>query len=373
MARKARLNLAQIIYTGFGGLGSVAFSLIGGDVQREHDWAVGFIGDQELDRSYAERCLGLGVDWAIFRSVAGKPFRAWWQLARWLADKRPTAVILHSINSILPCRWYAWRSGAQLIAVEHTPNAVKTRREWVFSRLSMLLADRVVVLTPEYRAELAEAHWWLYRAEKVSVIANGIDTDVFRPRETRRWEEAGRVRLGMAARFSFSKRQDLLVAVLERLVVLRPKMQFELVFAGDGTEFSRVQQLAAASPLRAQVRFDGLLSEGEMPEWLSGLDLYVHATEGETLSTSLLQAMASALPIVASDIPGVRNLLGSQGEYGTCASNEVEGFARAIAEFIDRPEEARERGRRARALVCEQYSNRVMLQNYLALLQTPVQ
>jgi glycosyltransferase involved in cell wall biosynthesis len=363
------MKVSQITYTGFGGLGSVVFSLLSADASRQHQWSIGFIGDQPLDASYPQRCQDHGVDFAAFQSTSGKPFRAWSALARWLAQNRPDAVICHPINSILACRWYAWRHGARLVAVEHTPNQVKTRNEWVFSRLAMMLADRVVVLTPEYRDELRRAHGWLFHSSKVAVVPNGIDTAAYRPAAVP-CQELGRVlTLGMAARFSFSKRQDLLVAVLERLAVLRPALEVQLRFAGDGSETERVQALAQASPSEPHIRFNGLLSEEAVAPWLRELDIYVHATEGETLSTSLLQAMATALPIVASDIAGVRNLLGGQGEFGGCVANEVEAFARAILILVDDPARAEAMGQRARARIMEHYSQNAMLSSYLAVIE----
>lgn len=359
------MRIAQITYSGFGGLGSVVFSLIAADAARNHHWSLGFIGDQPLDASYPPRCEEHGVVYEAFRSTPGRPYRAWLALARWLGVVRPDAVICHSINSILACRWYAWRHGTRLVSVEHTPNQVKTRSEWAASRLSMLLADRIIVLTEGYCEELRRAHGWLFRSSKVTVIPNGIDTTAFSPTAVPRAAATTVLRLGMAARFSFSKRQDMLVAVLERLEELRPELSVELTLAGDGGELERVKTLAAASPVASRIRFEGLLNENDIAPWLRELDLYVHVTDGETLSTSLLQAMATGLPIIASDIPGVRNLLGAAEEYGRCVASDADAFARAILEFVDDPARGAALGQRARARMGDRYSHKVMLQRYL--------
>lgn len=364
------MKITQITYTGFGGLGSVVFSLIGADKTKAHQWSIGFIGNLPLDDAYPPRCEQHGVSYAALRSIAGRPYRAWLALARWLADTKPDAVICHSINSILACRWYAWRHNAVLIAVEHTANQVKSRMGRVFSRLSMLLADRVVVLTGEYRDELRHAHGWLFRGAKVSVIPNGIDTDVFYPDGEPAHAPVRFIRLGMAARFSFSKRQDLLVAVAERLATLRPTLAVELAFAGDGDELARVRQLAASSSVAPGIRFDGLLPEDDVAPWLRRLDVYVHATDGETLSTSLLQAMATGLPIIASDIPGVSNLLGKDGEYGVCVDNDVDAFTRAILALIDDPDRYVALGLRSRQRILDNYSNQTMLNSYLEVIES---
>lgn len=110
---------------------------------------------------------------------------------------------------------------------------------------------------------------------------------------------------------------------------------------------------------------DGLLNEQQVADWLRGLDVYVHATDGETLSTSLLQAMATGLPIVASAIDGVTNLLGSAGEYGVCATNDADEFTHAILRVADSHELLNALGSRARDRILNRYSNQVMLESYL--------
>lgn len=362
------MNIAQVTYTGFGGLGSVVFSLIAADEDPDRRWQIAFIGDQPLDLAYPPSCQKYNVSFAVFRSTAGKPYRAWVALSQWLTKVKPDAVICHSINSVLACRWYAWWHRAKLLVVEHTPNQVKTRSEWAASRMSMLLADRVVVLTEEYKAELKSAHRWLFRPNKIRLIPNGIDTNTFYPAKSRSINHASVIHLGMAARFSTSKRQAMLISVLEQLATLRPDLIFQLRFAGDGSEFERVQALAADSPLNLRIKFDGLLTERQMPVWFRELDIYVHATDGETLSTSLLQAMATGLPIVASDIPGVSNLL-KQNAYGICVDNHASAFANGISGLVDQAEERSALGQRARTQAIKHYSHMVMLQRYLNLLQ----
>lgn len=360
------MRIAQIIYTGFGGLGSVAFSLVDAD-RRRHDWLIGFIGDQSIDRSYPARCEAAGVAWKEFRSVAGRPYGAWARLARWLDEVRPDAVILHSINSILPCRWYAWQRSVPLIAVEHSSNLVKSRSEKLASRLCMALADRVVLLTPEYERELAEFHGLLYRSRKVRIIANGIDVAAYAP-ATNRTTVPDEVRLGMAGRFSFSKRQDLLVHMLGVLRAAHPDASWRLSLAGDGQELQRVKAVATELGLADHVEFTGLLDEPGLGEWMRGLDIYVHASDGETLSTALLQAMATACPIVASDVTGIRNLLNGAAPLGELAANDANVFAEKVADLWFDADRRRTLGARARAASVTSYSNDTMLACYLGLI-----
>lgn len=362
------MKIANISYSGFGGLESVIFSLISADLKKNNDWYIAFIGEQPLDERYVARCKAYNVTYSMHRSTPGFPFLAWLNMASWLKKMKPDIVICHTINPILICKWYAKLNKATLIAVEHASPQTKSRSEWVFSYLSMFLADKIILLTKEYKAEFKKSLGKFFFSHKVKLIANGIDLKVFYPSKLNR-SLNGLIKIGMAARFSFSKRQDILILVLEQLSILRPDLFFELKLAGNGNELECVKKLATSHSNLNLVSFDGLLSEEEVSSWLRELDIYVHATDAETLSTSLLQAMASSLPIVSSDISGVRNLLGDSGEYGLCVPNDPKIFAKTIIYLLENPTLSKDLGRRARKFTEEKYGNEDMLQNYLKVIE----
>lgn len=79
--------------------------------------------------------------------------------------------------------------------------------------------------------------------------------------------------------------------------------------------------------------------------------------------------MATGLPIVASDIAGVCNLLGQQGEYGYVVDNEIEAFARAILLLLDDPARVVALGQRVRVRILDRYNQAVMLDSYLDVIE----
>ena len=101
---------------------------------------------------------------------------------------------------------------------------------------------------------------------------------------------------------------------------------------------------------------------------MRGLDIYVHASDGETLSTALLQAMATACPIVASDVTGIRNLLNGAAPLGELAANDANVFAEKVADLWFDADRRRTLGARARAASVTSYSNDTMLACYLGLI-----
>jgi glycosyltransferase involved in cell wall biosynthesis len=363
------LKVAQIIYSGMGGHGSVAFSLI--DADSNADWRplMGFFGIEPLSRAYAKKCQMRGISYEYFAALSGKSWRAWPRIFRWLIDANPEAIVLHSVTALLPCLMYSRRREAPLVVVEHQPNALKSRSEWVFSCLAMLLADRVVVLTPDYDQELRARVGLFYRAGKVQIIPNGIDTSRFRP-AIHAVNQRGPIWLGMAARFTRTKRQDMLIEMLAELRRREPGTDWRLNLAGDGEVWESIKRTAQAKGLDASVNLPGQLDEEQLIEWYHSINIYLHASEGETLSTSLLQAMASGLPIVASDVPGIRNLVYGETICGVLVDGQSpQGFAEAVIRLVNEPKVAAGLGEAGRQLVEEHYSQNQMFATYSSLIR----
>ncbi|MCP4451388.1 MAG: glycosyltransferase family 4 protein, partial [Planctomycetes bacterium] len=172
----------------------------------------------------------------------GRAWRSWSNVFKQLTRIRPDAIILHSVKTILPCWLYARRRGIRLIAVEHQSNALKERSEWVVSRLLMILAAEVVVLTPDYQQELEYRLGTTFRTAKTHTIPNGIDVSLFSPRSEARLGRRGIVVIGMAARFSSKKRQGALVEALNILRSSHSQIDWRLSLAGDGETLGDIRE-----------------------------------------------------------------------------------------------------------------------------------
>lgn len=367
--QQQKLKVAQILYSGLGGHGSVAFSLLAGDPANCWHNALGFVGIEPLLPAYKKICDERGIPHNYFRVISGKSFLVWPQITAWLYRLRPDVVLLHSVKALLPCLAYSAVFSKPLILVEHQANALKTRPEWLITRLGMLFATRVVYLTENYANEVRTRIGKVYRADKVELIPNGIDIIKFSPAE--KSILAGQtVTFGMAARFTNMRRQDILVNTLADLIRLVPDIHWHLSLAGDGATLDSVRNLVVVKGLQHQVTITGHLDETELIDWFKGLDIYVHASEGETLSTSMLQAMACGLPVVASDVPGIRNLLSGDCGFGRLiAHQDSSEFATVLNELVSYPVTTREMGSSARRLVEEKYSHKIMAARYSELIE----
>jgi len=187
-------------------------------------------------------------------------------------------------------------------------------------------------------------------------IPNGVDSERFRPGSEGE-REAERERLGLPGdgplalymgRFEQVKRLDQLIEALAHTPGLR------LAMVGEGSEEQRLRRLVAERDLSARVT---VLARTEEPEPLyRAADVYVSTSSTEGMSNSVLEAMASGLPVVATAASGMAELV--TAATGSLVEQEAgaAGFAEALSTLAADAELRRRLGSGARTLVEERYS-----------------
>jgi glycosyltransferase involved in cell wall biosynthesis len=200
------------------------------------------------------------------------------------------------------------------------------------------------------------------------VIPNGIDTLAFCPLESSHSGDAPCI-VGMASRMTGIKRQDVLIDAVAMLCTRDGRHAWRLSLAGDGDSLRALRDRVEALGLGDVVSFTGYLGKPELREWFRSLDIYAHASAGETLSTSLLQAMAMGLPIVGSNVPGIANLLSLDGGIGLLAEQTPEAFASGLSQARSDRAEMSRMGRLARSVAVREYSQLRMFERYQGLLE----
>jgi glycosyltransferase involved in cell wall biosynthesis len=179
-----------------------------------------------------------------------------------------------------------------------------------------------------------------YRLDRrrISVISNAVDADRFPARDRRRRTEAraalglsgDRPVLGYLGALSDEKRPDWAIDLVERLD------DTTLLVAGDGP---RRAQLAARVSERAaladRVRFVGPTSEPE--SFLAALDALVLPSRTEGVPGVLLEAALVGVPVVATDVGGVGEVIGSTGSGVTVDVEDLDGFVDAVRSVLAQP------------------------------------
>ena len=357
------MKVLQVLYSGLGGHGSVVTSLI--DADRNHEWehSLLFYGVEELLPAYASFCRERAIPYTLVRKKKGLRSLELLAVYRALEKHKPEVILLHSTMLCFPVWLYCLSSRARFIAVEHTANQFKSRVEWVSSFLVLRLASGVVYLTQRYREEMKARFGKLPEFDRTVVIQNGVDTEKFGPRPSD--HASARIRFGMVGRFAAPKNQLLLVKVFASLLKNRRIPQSaSLHFAGAGEGWQRVKDEVEAGGLAEQVILHGVLDERQLVGFFHGLDVYLHASAAETMCTAIMQAMSCRLPVLASNIDGIRELLVA-GEEGLLFENDDPASLENLLVLLASQEALRNRiGLAARRRAEQNFSSMRMFAGY---------
>jgi glycosyltransferase involved in cell wall biosynthesis len=217
---------------------------------------------------------------------------------------------MHGSAYILPAKIAALFSNkkTKIVVRETQANHLKTKAQWVSLTGSMFFADHIICLTQEFRDQIKEKLGWLFRGKKVVVISNGINLDIYKPGNRTTGEN---IVIGMQSRLVRIKDH---ITLLKAFALLKQKQtgqafNLKLRIAGDGDFKDELVKYTAELGLNDDVEFTGMIPEDELVVFLQSLDIYVHASLGETMSTAIMQAMACKLPIVASGVNGINNMI----------------------------------------------------------------
>jgi glycosyltransferase involved in cell wall biosynthesis len=175
--------------------------------------------------------------------------------------------------------------------------------------------------------------------ERTVVIPNAVDVAAA-PRATPDHEKARIVAVGR-----LKAPKDFLTLV--RALRVLPRGTFEAVIAGDGPDRHRLEREIDALGIGESVRLLG--ERSDVLRLLAEGDVFVLSSRSEGLPMSVLEAMAAGLPVVASRVGGVPELLGDGVEGLLVRPGEVGELAAALADLIAEPALRRRLGDAARA------------------------
>ena len=169
-------------------------------------------------------------------------------------------------------------------------------------------ADQLIAVSAALEAKMIEAG---APADGIAVVPNGVDTELFHPGD----RSAARRALGVSddATVLFSAGglieqkgyQDLIAG----LAILADRPDLRLSIAGDGPFEAALRQAAADAGLAGRVSLLGRLAPEAMAEWYRAADLLVFGSWREGCPNVVIEALASGLPVVATRVGGVPELV----------------------------------------------------------------
>jgi teichuronic acid biosynthesis glycosyltransferase TuaC len=181
--------------------------------------------------------------------------------------------------------------------------------------------------------------------DRISVIPDGVDTGKFKPMD----KSAVRAELSLPRGFLVLyvgslfrlKRVDMLIRICASL---SKDFDFYMLVVGDGPEKQNLESSAKSLDLK-NIIFKGSIPHEDMPSYMAASDVLILPSETEGLPTSVQEAMACGIPVIASNVGGISDLI-SNGVTGYLASNEVE-MGESLREMMSSPDSVSLMGKNA--------------------------
>jgi glycosyltransferase involved in cell wall biosynthesis len=203
----------------------------------------------------------------------------------------------------------------------------------IFSRMVFPLAlDAEVCVAPHFQERLKRRWATRWSGQRPHMIYNSRPLAV-RPVDERRVRQGGRGVIGSIGRLTDQKGYGTLIDALPRVRERIPQAQIVLI--GDGDRRGELERQARRLGVEASVRFLG--QRDDASELLGTLDVFALPSLWEGIPTALLECIAAGVPVVASDVPGNRDLIEGGASGWLVPPQDAGALADAlIAALLDR-------------------------------------
>ena len=222
--------------------------------------------------------------------------------------------------------------------------------QW-FIRRQFELATRVIVLSPQWQDYVRA----IAPAARIEILANSVPLKPVTERVRRAGEAIEILSLGLVGQRKGS--YDLIEA-FGRLVRAVPEAR--LTIAGNG-EVDQARALVTRLGLEGKVRLPGWIEMAQKDALLHNADIYVLPSYNEGLPVSVLEAMASGVPVVTTPVGGLPDLIHNGVNGILVPAGDVEALANALMELCHNPMRGCEIGGAGRETVAENYALEVVI------------
>lgn len=325
---------------------------------------------------FASRLKDKQVPVISLNKKPGHDLGVYWRLWRVLLRLRPAVLHTRNIAALEMHLVGLFVPGTKHIHGEHGRDVYdidgSNARYRQLRRLIAPLLTRFITVS-------ADLKQWLVNdvgigATKVVQIYNGVDQQAFRPRQGLRPDlspkgflHSGQRLIGTVGRLAEVKDQATLLEAVELLLMKRPELRAKLrvVVVGDGPLRQSLEEQIRRAGLGDVVWMAG--DRDDVPALLQMMDIFVLPSLGEGVSNTILEAMASGLPVIATHVGGNPELVEPHVNGFLFDVGNAQALADIVADLLDRDGLSQTMGKAARQRVEERFDWQHTVDRYLSV------
>ncbi len=342
------------------------------DVVRTWLWPLPNRKAHERMRNYASFCISAALrGMALTRPdvvIASSPQLLVGLSGWWLSFTRNVPFIFE-VRDLWPESLAAVGVGKEDSLLHHTLGAIAG---FLYQR-----AHRIVVVTPAFKEHLIQN--WAIAPEKIAVVENGVETDLFAPSSTTA-TDALRSQLQAASRFLVCYVGTMgmahgLETLLDAAAILKPAIPDVLfLLIGEGAEKDRIKSLAQSRGL-ANVKFLDQQPREKIPAFISASDaclVLLKKTDvfKTVIPTKMLEFMSCARPVILG-VDGQARQIVEQADAGIVIEPEnVEALVRAIQQLAANREQGIALGQKGREYIVKNFSRAHTAEKYIQVIES---
>jgi glycosyltransferase involved in cell wall biosynthesis len=209
---------------------------------------------------------------------------------------------------------------------------VDSEKNFIFNWITKYTLKKTSILIGDCDAVKTKAMQFGFSENKIVLFPWGIDLLQFHPGDNAQL----RIKLGWQDKFvllsvrSWEKIYGVDVVAKGFVEALKSEPDLRLILLGSGSQEDVIKTIFGETELRDRVFFGGVIDQIELPGYYQASDLYISASYSDGSSVSLMEALASGIPVLVSDIPGNKEWIEQDKNGWMFKTGDSENLAKCI-------------------------------------------
>jgi glycosyltransferase involved in cell wall biosynthesis len=318
-------KILHILHSEMGGTADVVFSIL----QKKNKLfseEILFIGPA-LNKNYVNILKRNKIKLTYIRSYRYLYLYSASKTFFFLFKKRFDIILIHNyqIFSVLLLKLFF---NIKIVYIDHKAQNLKNYKDYLSIFMMKFCSSKLVFVNKKnyfFYKKSCQAY-----SKKFLYIANPVNINFYNNSIKKKTKY---FYIGMASRINNLKLHNLILQIFLQKKI--NNLKIICLFAGEGPSKVLLERYIDKYNLNKKIKFVGNLNRLQLKNWYKKLDLYIHASKGEATSINVLQALSMKVPVIASNVPGNREIIGSTKFIGRLFANNTNDLSDKILYFYN--------------------------------------